>query len=189
MIAEDVLDAFSPGPARSWLDVGGGEGAFLAALAKRAPQLDLQLFDLPPVAARARMALEKQGLSSRIRVLEGDFLGDSLPQGAEIVSLVRVLHDHDDESARLLLQRAHAALAPGGRLLIAEPMAGTRGAEPIGDAYFGFYLLAMGRGRARSVAEIIGLLNRAGFTGGQIVAHPPPAAGQRDNSVASVNLT
>jgi demethylspheroidene O-methyltransferase len=165
MIAEDVLDAFSPGPARSWLDVGGGEGAFLAALAKRAPQLDLMLFDLPPVAARARAALGNQGLSSRVRVLEGDFLADPLPQGAEIVSLVRVLHDHDNESARLLLRRAHAALAPGGRLLIAEPMAGTPGAEPIGDAYFGFYLLAMGRGRARSAAEIIGLLIRAGFTG------------------------
>jgi len=163
MIAEDVLDAFPLGTARNWLDVGGGEGAFLAALAKRAPQLDLMLFDLPPVAARARAALENQGLSSRVRVLEGDFLTDPLPQRAEIVSLVRVLHDHDDESARLLLGRTHAALVPGGRLLIAEPMAATRGAEPIGDAYFGFYLLAMGRGRARSAAEIGDLLIGAGF--------------------------
>jgi demethylspheroidene O-methyltransferase len=163
MIAEDVLDAFPLRSAGSWLDVGGGEGAFLLALAKRAPQLDLMLFDLPPVVARARAALEKRGLSSRVRVFEGDFLIDPLPQ-AEVVSLVRVLHDHDDESARLLLSRAHAALVPGGRLLIAEPMAATRGAEPIGDAYFGFYLLAMGRGRARSASEIIGLLNGAGFT-------------------------
>jgi demethylspheroidene O-methyltransferase len=164
MIAEDVLDAFPPGAARRWLDVGGGEGAFVSVQARRSPQLDLMLFDLPPVAARARAALEKQGLSSRVRVFEGDFLADPLPQGAEVVSLVRVLHDHDDESARLLLRRAHAALVSGGRLLIAEPMAATPGAEPIGDAYFGFYLLAMGRGRARSAAEIIGLLNGAGFT-------------------------
>jgi demethylspheroidene O-methyltransferase len=169
MIAEDVLDAFPLASAGSWLDVGGGEGAFLSALAKRAPHPDLMLFDLPPVAARARAALEKQGLSSRVRVLEGDFLAAPLPQVAEIVSLVRVLHDHDDESARLLVRRAHAALAPGGRLLIAEPMAGTPGAEPIGDAYFGFYLLAMGRGRARSAAEIIGLLIAAGFTGAKLL--------------------
>jgi demethylspheroidene O-methyltransferase len=164
MIAEDVLDAFPPGSARSWLDVGGGEGAFVSALAKHAPQLDLMLFDLPPVAARARAMLENRGLSSRVRVVEGDFLCDPLPQGVEIVSLVRVLHDHDDESARLLLRRAYAALVPGGRLLIAEPMAATRGAEPIGDAYFGFYLLAMGRGRARSTGEIRSLLIGAGFT-------------------------
>jgi demethylspheroidene O-methyltransferase len=74
-----------------------------------------------------------------------------------------VLHDHDDESARVLLRGAYAALVPGGRLLIAEPMAATRGAEPIGDAYFGFYLLAMGRGRARTAAEIADLLIGAGF--------------------------
>ena len=32
---------------------------------------------------------------------------------------------------------------------MAEPMAETPGAEPIGDAYFGFYLLAMGRGASK----------------------------------------
>jgi len=62
------------------------------------------------------------------------------------------------------LRGAHAALVAGGRLLIAEPMAATRGAEPIGDAYFGFYLLAMGRGRARTAAEIADLLIGAGFS-------------------------
>jgi demethylspheroidene O-methyltransferase len=73
------------------------------------------------------------------------------------------LHDHDDDSVRVLLARARDALAPGGTLVIAEPMAGGRGAERVGDAYFGFYLLAMGRGRARSASEIATLLNEAGF--------------------------
>ena len=49
-----------------------------------------------------------------------------------------------------LLRAVHAALEPGGTVLIAEPMAGTPGAEPMGDAYFGLYLLAMGHGRVRS---------------------------------------
>jgi demethylspheroidene O-methyltransferase len=34
----------------------------------------------------------------------------------------------------------------------------------MGHAYFGFYLLAMGRGRPRTEAEISGLLSQAGFT-------------------------
>jgi len=42
-------------------------------------------------------------------------------------------------------------------------MAATAGAERMGDAYFGFYLLAMGRGRARTVAELGTLLQTAGF--------------------------
>ncbi len=163
LVAEDVLDAFPPAGRRLWLDVGGGEGAFLSAVAERAPGLSLLLFDLPGVAERARAALERRGLSSRARVFGGDFLVDSLPSGADVVSLVRVLHDHDDESALALLRRAHAALAPGGALLIAEPMSQTPGAEPVGDAYFGFYLLAMGRGRPRAPAEISRLCREAGF--------------------------
>ena len=122
------------------------------------------LFDLPPVAARARAAL-----GDRVRVFEGDFLADPLPLGAHIVSLVRVLHDHDDESALLALRRAHAALPVGGTLLIVEPMASASGAEPVADAYFGLYLLAMGRGRARRPDELFALLQAAGFAGARVL--------------------
>ncbi|MFD0938388.1 methyltransferase, partial [Methylobacterium trifolii] len=58
---------------------------------------------------------------------------------------------------------AHTALPPGGSLVLAEPMAGTPGAEPVGDAYFGFYLLAMGSGRPRRVEELRAMLAEAGF--------------------------
>ena len=86
-------------------------------------------------------------------------LRDPLPRGADVISLVRVLHDHDDESARMLLAAIRDALPPGGAIVVAEPMAGAPGAEPMGDAYFGFYLLAMGRGRPRTMGEIAQLLN------------------------------
>jgi demethylspheroidene O-methyltransferase len=46
-------------------------------------------------------------------------------------------------------------------------MAGAPGAEPMGDAYFGFYLLAMGRGRPRTMGEIAQLLRDAGFDAGR----------------------
>jgi demethylspheroidene O-methyltransferase len=42
-------------------------------------------------------------------------------------------------------------------------MAGTPGAEPVGDAYFGFYLLAMGSGRPRRAEELHAMLRQAGF--------------------------
>ncbi|MGA1342917.1 MAG: methyltransferase, partial [Hyphomonas sp.] len=47
--------------------------------------------------------------------------------------------------------------------LIAEPMAGIRGAEAMADAYFGLYLWAMGRGRPRRAEELAALLEEAGF--------------------------
>jgi demethylspheroidene O-methyltransferase len=174
-VAEDVLDAFVfPGVARL-MDVGGGEGVFLRAVARRAPHLRLALFDLPAVSARARAAFAAAGFEGRIEAIGGDFLSDPLPRGADAFSLIRVLHDHDDPPAQALLRRIHAALPPGGVLLIAEPMAGIPGAEPIGDAYFGFYLLAMGRGRPRTRSEIVHMLRSAGFTSVRDLKTPRPA--------------
>jgi len=79
------------------------------------------------------------------------------------VTLVRILHDHDDEDVRQLLGNLQRSLRPGTTVLVAEPMAGVRGAERVGDAYFGIYLHAMGRGRPRTPAENRELLEASGF--------------------------
>jgi demethylspheroidene O-methyltransferase len=163
LIAADVAEAYPLQRHRQILDVGGGEGAFLTAVAPCAPAARLALFDLPAVAARAAARLEEAGLGHRAACHGGSFHRDPLLRGADCATLVRVLHDHDDGPALALLRAIHDALPPGGTLLVAEPMAGTRGAEPVGDAYFGFYLLAMGSGRPRTAAEIGALLREAGF--------------------------
>jgi demethylspheroidene O-methyltransferase len=95
-----------------------------------------------------------------------------MPGGADLATLIRVLHDHDDEDAQAILHGAFAALPPGGTLLIAEPMSGQKGAEAMADAYFGFYLLAMGSGRARRPEEIRAMLETAGFGGIRTLAMP-----------------
>ncbi|WP_438617026.1 methyltransferase [Methylobacterium haplocladii] len=163
LVAEDVLDAYPLDGHACLMDVGGGEGAFSAATARRHASLKLKLFDLPPVAERAERRLAEQGLGGRVDCVGGSFHDGALPKGADVLSLVRIIHDHDDSAAAALLDAAHSALPPGGTLLIAEPMAGTPGAEPIGDAYFGFYLLAMGSGRARTSRELITMLAAAGY--------------------------
>ena len=66
--------------------------------------------------------------------------------------------------SQALLTKVHAALPPGGTLLIAEPMAGTPGAEAMGDAYFGLYLWAMGSGRPRTAEAYRAMLRAAGFS-------------------------
>jgi demethylspheroidene O-methyltransferase len=164
MIAEEILDTYPIARHRRLLDIGGGDGTFLMAAAARAPRLSLILFDLPPVAERARARFSAMGVSSRMNAVGGDFLSGQLPRGADLISLVRVLHDHDDEAALTLLRVIRHALPADGTLLIAEPMSGTPGSEPVGDAYFGFYLLAMRSGRPRTREEITDLLRKAGFT-------------------------
>lgn len=170
LIADDVLDALPLADRACLMDVGGGEGVFLAQAARRHPGLALRLLDLPPVAERAGARLTAEGLGNRVTCLGRSFLGASLPEGADAITLVRVVHDHDDAIALALLRAAHAALPPGGLLAIAEPMTGTPGAEPVGDAYFGFYLLAMGSGRPRTADELTAMLTQAGF--GEIRERP-----------------
>lgn len=161
LVAEEILDAYPVGQHRCVLDVGGGEGVFLLTAARRTPALSCLLFDLPPVAERARVRFAKEGVNGL--AFGGDFRRDAFPTGADLVTFVRVLHDHGDATVELLLRKAFAALPSGGRVLIAEPMARTGGAEPMGEAYFGFYLLAMGSGRPRSPAELKRMLTDAGF--------------------------
>jgi len=160
-IAEEVTAAYPFRRHRRLLDVGGGDGTFLRAVATAAPELELALFDLPAVAVHARRRLAAAGVDAEVH--SGSFFADALPAGADVVTLVRVVHDHDDADVVTLLRAVRAAIAPGGTLVLAEPMAGTRGAEPITDAYFGFYLWAMGSGRTRTLAELGALLESAGF--------------------------
>ncbi|MEM9168543.1 MAG: methyltransferase [Pseudomonadota bacterium] len=169
-IAEEVMRSFSFTPYARVLDVGCGDGAFLAAVRRGAPRIDLVGFDLPSVADRARArwaekaAAASEPAGGRTEFVGGDFRRDSLPGGADLVTLVRILHDHDDAPAAALLRAARRAMAPGARLMIAEPMAGTPGARAMGDAYFGFYLWAMGSGRPRRPRELKAMLRSAGFT-------------------------
>ena len=112
------------------------------------------------LADSARTRLADRGITAETH--GGDFFADSLPQGADAISLVRILHDHNDQPVRRLLASVHAALPPGGTVVIAEPLSGP-GEGRVGDAYFGFYMMAMGSGRPRSFAEIEALLKHAGF--------------------------
>lgn len=162
MVAQEVLAAYPVGKHRTLLDVGGGEGAFAREAGRTAPDLALHVFDLPAVTRRAEASLAEAGLGARATVTGGDFFRDPLPVGADVISLVRILHDHSDTDTLYLLKAAHRALPPGGTLLIAEPMAETPGAETVGP-YFAFYLLSMGRGRPRSAGEIVAMAHDAGF--------------------------
>jgi demethylspheroidene O-methyltransferase len=160
---EDVIAAYPFARHRRLVDVGGGEGQFVRALARVVPGLHLGVFDLPGVAELARQRFEADGLGARAEAHGGDFFADPIPE-ADLYTLIRVCFDHDDAPVRALLRRLREAMAADATLVVAETMAGTPGAEPVGDAYFGFYLLAMGSGKPRTAPELTLLLQEAGFS-------------------------
>jgi demethylspheroidene O-methyltransferase len=158
-VAAEILAAYDFGRHRQLLDVGGSNGTFLAAVRARHPQLRLSLFDLPAVAEIARA-----NLGNDVEIHPGSFLTDELPKGADAVTLIRVAHDHDDDSVLKVLSAIRRMLPPGGVLILAEPLSGIAATAPIADAYFGAYFAAMGQGRTRSAAELGRLAATAGFT-------------------------
>lgn len=173
-VLQEVLNTFAFGQYRCVLDVGAGKGRFVAELAAREKQLQYQLFDLPQVLALARQNHAAQGLQARVDYHPGSFFEDDLPRGADLVTLIRVAHDHPDGQLCILLRKIHDALPVGGTLLLAEPMAQEPLEAHTGDAYFHFYLLAMGAGRLRTPSELGRLLTQAGFVHVELLPNAMP---------------
>jgi demethylspheroidene O-methyltransferase len=163
LVADETLEAVRLDRVRRLIDIGGGNGAFLAEAARRYPALEIVLFDLPAVVAAAEARFRDDGILNRARLCPGSFLDDPIPRGCDAASLVRVLYDHGDDVVAALLARVRAILPEGGLLLISEPMSGGDRPDRIGDTYFGLYTLAMTSGRPRAPAEYAAFLTRAGF--------------------------
>lgn len=178
-VVHEILASYPFGDHRCVLDVGAGLGRFATALGRHAPHLQLQLFDLPPVLALARAAMADQGLQRAPQFHPGSFVDDALPAGADLITLVRVAHDHPDRVVLSLLKKVHDTLPQGGALLLAEPMARSADdSRATSDAYFHFYLLAMGAGRLRTPEELCTLMREAGFSHIERVPNPMPIHAQ-----------
>lgn len=173
-VIEEILSAYSFQKHRCMMDVGCGMGRFVAAVAQQHPQLKFQLFDLPAVLALTQKNHVSLGLEGRMRYHPGSFFHDDLPQGADLITLVRVAHDHPDDAVLGIMKRIYQALPAGGSLLLAEPMAQEPGDPPLGDAYFHLYLLAMGAGRYRTASELKAMLLETGFERVELVPNAMP---------------
>ena len=154
LVSQETLRVIDLRRAKAVLDLGGGHGTFLGYLKDAHPNLRCGVFDLAHVVAGAPRSLTRHA---------GNFREDALPEGYDVICLIRILFDHQDETLIPLLRKIHDALPASGRLIISEPMRGARAPTRTGDSYYSFYCHAMGTGKARSPDEIVKLLKAAGF--------------------------
>jgi demethylspheroidene O-methyltransferase len=163
-VAAEILNAYDFSKHETVLDVGGGDGSFLRALGSKHPNIKRQLFDLPGVIDIAKVHPGNIGTAA----FPGHFTNDSLPEGADVVTLIRVAHDHDDDVVRLALRNIYQCLRNGparpSAFILAEQMSGNRDTAPVTDAYFNLYFAAMGQGRTRTPAELVEMAREAGFS-------------------------
>ncbi|WP_158566691.1 methyltransferase [Actinomadura craniellae] len=148
-------------------DVGGGAGAVVTELLRAHPHLTAILQDLPDAAAAARTGLAAAGMADRCSIVTGSFL-ESVPPGADVYLLCRVLADWNDADAQAILANCRRAMNPRARLIVAGGLASD--ADPAGRNMLDLHLLVLTGGRERTAGETAALLEAAGFAVSE-VAH------------------
>lgn len=141
------------------VDVGGGEGAFLAAVLRAHPGLRGVLFDLPEVVERARAIREDPEVAARCERVGGSFL-EKVPPGGDVYCLVTVLQDWDDDTVTRILANCRAAMSAQARLLILTPLYQEGLSEALRDLDM---LVFSPSGRLRTEQEFKELLAAAGL--------------------------
>lgn len=104
---------------QSFADIGCAQGMVAATLAGAHPHLSGAGYDLPQVQPIFEEFIGKRGVSDRVKFLPGNFFTDDLPS-ADVLIMGHILHDWDLAQKRMLLEKAHAALAKGGALIVYE---------------------------------------------------------------------
>ncbi|QKW35623.1 methyltransferase [Actinomadura sp. NAK00032] len=145
-------------------DLGGDDGALLAAVLTAAPGARGLLADLPVALDGARAALESAGVADRCEVVAAD-RAESVPPGADAYLLNHLVRDLADGAAVALLGRCRAAMGPGARLLVLETVlpAVLGPADSVTYGLTDLNNLVYTGGRERTAAEYRGLLEAAGF--------------------------
>jgi YbgC/YbaW family acyl-CoA thioester hydrolase len=106
---------------RTFLDVGGAQGAVAVQVALANPHLHGGNFDLSVVGPIFEEYAASFGLNERLRFHPGDFFRDPLPV-ADVLVMGHILHDWALEQKKALIARAYEALPAGGALIVYEAL-------------------------------------------------------------------
>jgi hypothetical protein len=166
-----VLEAYDFSRFGTVVDVGGGQGALLAAILAAHPAMRGVLFDLPHVVGPVDGVLAEAGVAERCTVVGGSFF-EAVPEGGDAYVLRAILHDWEDAEASAILRSCRRAIPEHGALLVVERELG--GPNENADAKFSdLNMLVLPGGRERTVEEFAALFDSAGF---ELAGSTPTAA-------------
>jgi len=165
LVTHDLLKAYDFGTISHLMDVGGGSGELMGAVARAYSTIRGTVFDLPRCANAANQHLERLGISDRVDFVAGDFF-QSVHATGDAIILKSIIHDWDDERGCIILKNCWQALPPDGRLLLVErsmpESPGTDDADR-SCAMSDLNMLRGPGGRERTEREYYRLLTESGF--------------------------
>lgn len=159
LIEQEVLEG-----SKALVDLGGGAGAFAIAAARRHPDLQVIVFDLPEVKPYCEANIHNAGLSGRVRFVAGDFWRDALPH-ADTYALGYILSDWNDNQCVELLKRVRGALPINGRAIVLERLLEDDRSGPFVGLMQDLAMMLETGGMHRTDGHYRRLLNAAGFRG------------------------
>jgi cyclopropane fatty-acyl-phospholipid synthase-like methyltransferase len=148
---------------RRLLDVGGGSGALSLAVARAWPNVRCTVWEIPVVCPIATEYASAAGLGDRVTAAPGDMFREPFPRGYDAVLFSQILHDWGEDVWAMLLEKASAALPPGGLLLVHEKLVEADGVSPLANALVNLDMMVWTRGRQLGVSELMGLFGDHGF--------------------------
>jgi acetylserotonin N-methyltransferase len=158
-----VVRAFDLSNSHMLVDLGGGTGHLAIAACEEYPNLQATVFDLPEALPLAREIIGASTVANRIKVVEGDFFKDRLPEG-DVYVVARTLHDWPEDKVVALMKKVRQALPEAGRFLIAEKMLEDDKTGPEWAQMQNLNMLTCAEGKERTFEEYETMLTGAGFS-------------------------
>ena len=133
------------------------------------------VFDLPNVTPLTASYVDKAGLADRIAIKEGDYNESEFGSGFGMVLLSAICHINSPEQNVDLLRRTHAALRPGGLIVISDFILDEDGTGPVWAALFSLNMLVGTKsGASYEESAYRAWLDQAGFDQIRKVSSPGP---------------
>lgn len=148
-----------------FLDIGGGSGIYACSVAAHHVHVRAAVLDQSPVDRIAGKLIVERGFAGRVDVLTGNMF-DGLPAGYDVHLYSNVLHDWGAAEVKKLLAVSHAALPPGGLLIIHDAFINAGKTGPMHVAEYSALLMHSTQGKCYSTAEYANLLRETGFEPG-----------------------
>jgi ubiquinone/menaquinone biosynthesis C-methylase UbiE len=173
--APEVVASLGPPEFDHLLDVGGGPATWSIAFARAVPGGRVTLYDRAEVLPIARKHVEAAGLSDRFTFVPGDFYTDeALPTGPDLAWVSAIVHQNSRQQNRELFRKVHAALVPGGRILVRDcVMDDTHTVPPFGAMFAVHMLVRTEGGGTFSLEELREDLEASGFKDPEQVRSAP----------------
>ena len=163
-VAPHIVPHIDLGGRRRLLDLGGGPGTYAIHFCLQNPELTAVVLDLPTTRPFAEKTISRFGLSGRVTFADGDFIAREIDGRYDVAWLSHILHGEGPEGCAVTLERAVAALDPGGLLLVQEFILDDTMDGPPFPALFSLnMLLGTPHGQAYAEGELKDMLTAAGL--------------------------